>query len=86
MGPKYRVMNGKVLLERDKQEEVSEGGLYVGTKTAPGASTIGTVIIAGEDLKMAPGTKIAFRRGYDVVVDDKALVVVNEEDILVVIN
>lgn len=79
------MMNGKVLLKRDQAADKTEGGLFV-----PGSDkdkiNMGMVIAAGEDLKIAEGSKIAFRRGYDLSLEGKEYTVVDQNDIMVVVN
>lgn len=77
-------MNGKVLLKRDQAETQTEGGLYMPDKNE--LINSGSVIAAGEDLKIECGTKIAFRRGHDVTVEGEKLTVVNQDDILVILG
>ena len=87
----FKPLNGRVLVERVRADEVSEGGIYI-PETAKEVPMQGTVIALGEGwyengvfvpTKLKVGDKVLFGRyaGSEIQIDGREQLILLEPDI-----
>lgn len=94
---KIRPLQDRVLVKRNKQDEVSKGGILIPT-TAQEKPSEGEVLAVGPGKTLADGTTrrsevktgdvVMFGKysGTEVVVDDETYVLMREDDILAIVG
>lgn len=92
-------LNRKVIVEAEKKQKISKGGILIPESVDKKAPTKGTVIAIAQDsdinLRLAPGDVILFSKfaGIEITLlasgpdeEDRHLLIMKDEDILAVIE
>ena len=82
-------LGGRIVVKPLKQEEKTEGGIYLPETANKEKPQRGDVIAVGPDFKgVKKGDKVLFAKygGVEIEVEDEEYLVLNEDDVLAVIE